>query len=142
MATITLFSVTVQDISIISYLSLLQHLPGKPLTALAINSSWCLAIPIAEKAMNHVFCDNLVQNWIFFLVWNFNTYNAVYLVWANFGLQPNQKMHVWQSSLLPFNGVHEAGYFSKHLDILDDIHHFLNFLLKHPGNQVITICCN
>ncbi|GFQ97838.1 hypothetical protein TNCT_452481 [Trichonephila clavata] len=49
-------------------------------------------------------------------------------------------MHVWQSSLLPPSGIHKTGYFSKHLDILDDMHNFLNFLLKHPGNQVNTIC--
>ncbi|GFR07948.1 hypothetical protein TNCT_532511 [Trichonephila clavata] len=33
----------------------LATLPGKPVTAVAINNAWCLKIPIEERAMNHVF---------------------------------------------------------------------------------------
>ena len=110
---------TVEWITILACLRVLEKGSWKALNAFAVLHAWGIAIQMTAGAMHHLCTDCVEQLWIKFLVWEFGRNDGVNAIRVKFLLEPDQGMRVRQTSLLPLYGIHPTGDVSKDLTFLD-----------------------
>ena len=137
--TVFLASSSVERIPILAGLRVMKKLSWVPFGALSVRHAGRAGVDTATWAMNHVFDDYLIQTGIPLRVRQLCTDDAVYLVCLDFVFQPYQDMRMWQSSFLPFNGIHPASRRSKYVALGYYVHQHCEFLFKHSCQQIMAV---
>ena len=78
----------------------------------------CIRLMVSTWAMSHHIRDQSEQPWVCLRVWEFYRNDDIHFSRSDkliLPLKPYEKMHVWQTSLLKFNGVNPSHCRVKHL---------------------------
>ena len=88
------------------------------LTATPVLHTGYIRLMVSTWAMSHHIRDQSEQPWVCLRIWKFCRNDGIHFSSSGklvLPLKPYEKMHVWQTSLLKFNGVNPSDCRVKHL---------------------------